>query len=389
MRSGVLIAGGGLAAQRCAETLRRSGYEGAVTMVCGEPHLPYDRPPLSKEVLHDTHAERRLAFRPEDWYGERQVELLLGVEARGLDATARKLALSDGSSVAYEHLLIATGGRPRPLPAFERFANVSMLRTLEDARALRAVLTPGCRLLIIGAGFIGQEVAAAACKAGASPTIVEAAAAPLAGLLGAELGAWFAELHRSSGVELLLEEQVERVHGSERVASVTLRGGRRIDCDHVLVGVGIEPNVAWLRGSALQEAGVRTDVDGRSAVPGVYAAGDVAALFDPLLGRHVLGSHWETAGRQGARAAKAMLGLDPGPGAVSSFWSDLYGTRVQYLGHAPLADAVSFDGDPGSRDFTATFTSAGRVVAVLLAGRPQLLPQARALLATNNERTHP
>jgi len=121
----------------------------------------------------------------------------------------------------------------------------------------------------------------------------------------------------------------------------------------------------------------------------VYAAGDVAALFDPLLGRHVLGSHWETAGRQGARAAKAMLGLDPGPGAVSSFWSDLYGTRVQYLGHAPLADAVSFDGDPGSRDFTATFTSAGRVVAVLLAGRPQLLPQARALLATNNEGTHP
>jgi NADPH-dependent 2,4-dienoyl-CoA reductase/sulfur reductase-like enzyme len=386
MTAGVVIAGGGLAGQRCAEALRRSAYEGPIAIVCGEPHRPYDRPPLSKEVLHDVAAEERLCFRPEAWYGEKAVELLLGIEAIGLDAQARRIALSDGASLPYEHLLIATGGRPRQLGALSGYENVSTLRTLEDSRALRAAMVAGDRLLVIGAGFIGQEAAAAACKVGMHTTIVEAAPAPLAALLGAELGGWFAELHRSSGVELLLSEQVEHVHGDGRVESVTLAGGRTIECDHVLVGVGIEPSVGWLRGSAFGEGIVRTDVDGRSEVPGVYAAGDAAALFDPLLGRHLLGSHWETAGRQGARAAKAMLGLDPGPAGVSSFWSDLYGTRVQYLGHAPLADGLSFDGDPRSRDFMATFTTAGRPVAVLLAGRPQMLPHARELLTTSNER---
>jgi NADPH-dependent 2,4-dienoyl-CoA reductase/sulfur reductase-like enzyme len=386
MSAGVVIAGGGLAGQRCAEALRRSGYDGAVTIVCGEPHRPYDRPPLSKDVLHDEAAEESLSFRPEAWYRERDVELLLGVEASGLDAAAHRIALRDGSSLPYEHLLVATGGRPRLLAEFAGFENVSTLRTLEDSRALRTAMVPGARLLVIGAGFIGQEAAAAASKAGVHATIVEAAPAPLAALLGAELGAWFAELHRSSGVELLLSEQVERVHGNARVRAVTLASGRTVECDHVLVGVGIEPSLDWLADSAFAGAAVRTDVDGRSEIPGVYAAGDAAALFDPLLGRHVLGSHWETAGRQGARAAKAMLGLDPGPAGVSSFWSDLYGTRVQYLGHAPLADALSFDGDPRSRDFMATFTTAGRPVAVLLAGRPQMLPHARELLSTNNER---
>jgi NADPH-dependent 2,4-dienoyl-CoA reductase/sulfur reductase-like enzyme len=384
MSAGVVIAGGGLAGQRCAEALRRSGYEGPVVMACGEPHRPYDRPPLSKEVLHDAAAEERLSFRPERWYEEKAVELLLGVEATGLDAAARTIALGDGTSLPYASLLIATGGRARRLGAFEGFENVSTLRTLEDSRCLRAAMVPGDRLLVIGAGFIGQEAAAAACKAGVHTTIIETAPAPLAALLGAELGGWFADLHRASGVELLLSEQVEGVHGDRRVESVTLRSGKIVACDHVLVGVGIEPSLDWLRGSALAEGIVRTDVDGRSEVPGVYAAGDAAALFDPLLGRHVLGSHWETAGRQGARAAKAMLGLDPGPAGVSSFWSDLYGTRVQYLGHAPLADGLSFDGDPRSRDFMATFTTAGRPIAVLLAGRPQMLPHARELLSTDN-----
>ncbi|HEX7610005.1 MAG TPA: FAD-dependent oxidoreductase [Solirubrobacteraceae bacterium] len=386
MSSPIVIAGGGLAGQRCAETLRRSGYEGPIVMVCAESHRPYDRPPLSKEVLHDAAAEQRLSFRPEDWYEEKSVELRLGVEAVGLDADAREIALSDGARLAYESLLIATGGRPRRLGTFEGFENVGTLRTLEDARALRAAMVAGDRLLVIGAGFIGQEAAAAACKAGMRTTIVETAPAPLAALLGAELGGWFADLHRASGVELLVSEQVENVHGERRVESVTLSSGRTVACDHVLVGVGIEPSLDWLAGSPFGERVVRTDVDGRSEVPGIYAAGDAAALLDPLLGRHVLGSHWETAGRQGARAAKAMLGLDPGPAGVSSFWSDLYGTRVQYLGHAPLADGLSFDGDPGSRDFMATFTTGGRPVAVLLAGRPQMLPHARELLTTSNER---
>jgi NADPH-dependent 2,4-dienoyl-CoA reductase/sulfur reductase-like enzyme len=388
MSARIVIVGGGLAGQRCAETLRRSGHEGSIVLVCAEPHRPYDRPPLSKEALHDPGVEETLAFRPQGWYAEQEVELLLGLAASGLDADARLVHLADGSSVPYDSLLIATGGQPRSLPLLDGFSNVSTLRTLEDARRLRAALRPGFRLLVVGAGFIGQEIAAAACKAGASTTIVEAASAPLATLLGPQLGSWFADLHRSSGVELLLDEQLDGTRGEAVLEAVTLRSGRTVECDHVLVGVGIAPSLQWLRGSGLDPDGVATDADGRSGIDGVYAAGDAAALYDPALGRHVAGSHWEAAGRQGSRAAKAMLGLDPGAVAVSSFWSDLYGTRVQYLGHAPLADAISFDGDLGERDFTATFTSAGRPVAVLLAGRPQMLPQARSLLTATNERNH-
>jgi NADPH-dependent 2,4-dienoyl-CoA reductase/sulfur reductase-like enzyme len=367
--------------------LRRAGYDGPLAIVCGEPHLPYDRPPLSKELLHDGAHEPRLPFRSAAWYEQNGVELLIGVRACGLDTDARTVVLSDGSRRSYRHLLIATGGRPRPLPVLAGFANVSTLRTLEDARSLRAALVPGSRLLVIGAGFIGQEVAGAACDAGVRTTIVEAASAPLAGLLGSELGGWFTELHRASGVELLLSEQVAAARGDGLVESVTLRSGRALACDHVLVGVGIEPDLGWLRGSGLEQNGVRTDVDGRSSAPGVYAAGDAAALYEPALGRHVAGSHWETAARQGARAGKAMLGIDPGPAAVSSFWSDLYGTRVQYLGHASLADRLTYDGDPRSRDFAVTFTAGGRAVAVLLAGRPQMLPQARELIAAGDERS--
>ncbi len=185
-------------------------------------------------------------------------------------------------------------------------------------------------------------------------------------------------------MRVLLGEQVTQVHGSERIQSVTLAGGERIACDHVLVGVGVQPNLDWLDEAEFDRAGVRTDIDGRTEVPGVYAAGDAAALLDTVLGRHVPGNHWESAARQGTRAAKAMLGLDPGPASVSSFWSDLHGTRIQYLGHAPIADRVTYDGDPASLDFTATFTREERPVAVLLAGRPRMLPQARELLANSN-----
>jgi NADPH-dependent 2,4-dienoyl-CoA reductase/sulfur reductase-like enzyme len=200
-------------------------------------------------------------------------------------------------------------------------------------------------------------------------------------VLGTELGDWFARLHRESGVELFLGEQVvaPRAEGG-RVRAVTLAGGRTVACDHVLIGVGVKPDLDWLQGSSLDRSGVRTDPDGRTEVPDVYAAGDAAAVFDPRLDAYVLGNHWESAGRQGSRAAKAMLGLDPGPPSISSFWSDLYGIRVQYLGRASLADGMSFDGDPASRRFTATFTRGEEPVAVLLAGRPEMLPDARALL---------
>jgi 3-phenylpropionate/trans-cinnamate dioxygenase ferredoxin reductase component len=383
--SGVVIVGGGLAGQRCAETLRRSGYEGSIVMVCAEPHLPYDRPPLSKELLLDAAVEEGLSLRSPWWYEEKAVHLRLGAAACHLDEGARTVHLSDGSSVSYEQLLIATGSRPRRLPIFEGFQNVSTLRTREDAVRLRGALVPGARLLVIGAGFIGQETASSATKAGARATIIEAAATPLESVLGSEAGSWFAGLHRSNGVELLLGQRVVGVRGDRRVEGVRLANGRTIHCDHVLLGVGVDPDVGWLSSSPLGASRVHTDIDGRTDIPGIYAAGDVASAFDPLLERHVAGDHWESAGRQGSRAAKAMLGLDPGPLGVSSFWSDLYGTRVQYLGHASLADGLTIDGDPQAREFTATFTREEQPVAVLLVGRPNMLPQARQLLSAAKE----
>ncbi|HEU0318984.1 MAG TPA: FAD-dependent oxidoreductase [Solirubrobacteraceae bacterium] len=380
MSAGVVIAGGGLAGQRCAETLRRSGFDGSIVMVCAESHRPYDRPPLSKAVLAGADAEASLSFRPEAWYRDREIELRLGVAATGLEPGARRLRLAGGGALDYEHLLIATGSRARRLELLDRFPNVTTLRTLEDARVLRAALGTAGRLAIVGAGFIGQEVASAARRAGVAATMIEADAFPLQRVLGPALGPWFRDLHLDHGVEMLLGARLAGVRGSARVEALLLADGRAVECDHVVVGVGVSPELGWVEGSGLPTTGVPVDVDGRAELPGVYAAGDAAATFEPALGRRVTGAHWESAGRQGARAAKAMLGLEAGPVAASSFWSDLYGTRIQYLGHASLADAMTIDGDPDDLDFTATFTHAGRPVAALLVGRPRRLPEVRALL---------
>ena len=370
MSHGIIIAGGGLAGQRCAETLRRVGYEGRVRMVCGEPHAPYDRPPLSKAVLASAEAEGDLGLRPASWYIDHGVELLLGARAAALDCTRRIVTLADGEVLGYEQLLIATGSRPRRLALLDGFANVHTLRTLEDARALRAALAEGGHLVIVGAGFIGQEVAAAAAKAGAHTTIVEAAEAPLAALLGPAVGAWFADLHRSEGVDVILGASVAAATGADRVEHLTLSDGRRLACDHVVVGIGVEPDLAWLAGSGLDPAVVAVGAEGHTGAPGVFAAGDATG-----------GGHWESAARQGMTAARAMLGVGSARPAAASFWSDLYDTRVHYIGEAPRADAATIDGDPAQRDFSVTFTRAGAPVAVLLVGRPHDLPNARALLA--------
>jgi 3-phenylpropionate/trans-cinnamate dioxygenase ferredoxin reductase subunit len=360
MSDGIVIVGGGLAGQRCAETLRRCGYAGRIRMVCAEPRAPYDRPPLSKAALASAPAEADLRLRPTSWYADHDVELLLGARAVALDATRRTVTIEDGEVLAYEKLLVATGARPRRLAPLHRFANVHTLRTLEDARALRAALAQGGRLVIVGAGFIGQEVAAAAAAAGVHTTIVEAADAPLTAVLGREVGAWFADLHRSEGVDVILGATVAAVTGTERVESMMLSDRRHLACDHVLVGVGVQPDLDWLAGSGVDLA----------HAPGVFVAGDATG-----------GGHWESAARQGMSAARAMLGLPSPRPAAASFWSDLYDTRVHYVGHARSADAAAVDGDPARRDFSVTFTRAGAPVAVLLVGRSHDLPHARALLA--------
>jgi 3-phenylpropionate/trans-cinnamate dioxygenase ferredoxin reductase component len=386
--AGVLIVGGGLASQRCAEALRRRCYEGPVRILCGESEAPYDRPPLSKAVLAGEAEDSTTAFRPAGWYEKHEVELLLGGRAEGLEPGAGLVFLAAGEPVPYGKLLIATGGEPRRLPFLEGFENVHYLRTLADARRLRAELTRRVRLAIVGAGFIGQEVAATALGLGAEVTIVEAIEVPLAPILGAELGRWFANLHQEEGVRLLTGALIEGARGNRRVEELLLADGAKVECDVVVAGIGTVPATGWLRGSGLGERGVEVDVHGRTALPDVFAAGDASIPFDPRFRTHARTEHWDAAAWQGTAAAKAMLGEDPGTPPLPSFWSDQYGVRIQSVGHPHLADSVLVEGDPAERDFEAVFVREGVPVAGMAVGRPPAIPALRKRIEAGHQAAH-
>jgi NADPH-dependent 2,4-dienoyl-CoA reductase/sulfur reductase-like enzyme len=380
---GVVIAGGGLAAQRCTETLRSRGYDGRIRLVCAEPHAPYDRPPLSKDLATGAPEAHEVRFRDAGWYDDNAIELLTGRRAEALDPAARTLHLDDGSELAYEELLIATGAAPRALPMLERFANAHFLRTLADARRLRAELGAGARLVVIGAGFIGQEVAAVARGMGLEVTIVEALELPLAGVLGRDVGRWIVELHREEGVRVLTSARLVDGHGNGRIEELELATGERIGCDAVVVGVGVAPAARWLEGSGLDSSGVRTDPTGRTAIPHVHAAGDVARPYNPVRGDHVRTEHWDAASRQGVAVARAMLGDAPQDPVPPSFWSDQYGLRIQFVGHSAGFDELRFDGRPEERDFSVLYLRGGRPVAALAVNRPRDLARARRLISAS------
>lgn len=375
---GIVIVGGGLAGQRCAETLRREGCERTIRLICAEAIRPYDRPPLSKRLLIDSSRDETLTYRSERWYADHDIELLVGVRATGLAPDEHRVRLSDGSTLRYERLLVATGARPRMLARLDGYDNVSTLRTFDDARRLREVLATGAALAVIGAGFVGLELAATARGQGLPVTLVEAAPYPLVGVLGERLGSWFADLHEREGATVRTAVTVDAIEGNGSARALRLSDGSIVEPDHVVVAAGVQPDVEWLRDSGLHSAGgVPVDARGATAAPDVYAAGDAAATLDRDIGRHVAGSHWEAAARQGTEAALAMLGRASRPAAPASFWTDQYGLRIQYVGQARGADRIEFDGDRERRCFTATFLRAGRVVAVLLVNRPRSLPAAR------------
>lgn len=376
-RAGTVIVGGGLAAQRVAEGLRRRGYDRPVRIVCAEPQLPYDRPPLSKELLAGTAGEEGVAYRPAGWYAENEVAISLGVRAEALDPARRRVTLGSGASLLYENLVVATGGEPRRLP-FLAGANVHELRTLADLRRLRRDLVAGSRLAIVGAGFIGQEVAATARGLGVEVTVVEALPVPLEPIVGRRLGRWFADMHREEGVRILTGAALESARGGgDRVEELVLADGRRVACDAVLVGIGTVPATGWLRGSGLDSGGVPVDAAGRTAVPGVFAAGDACLAFEPRRGAHLRTEHWDAAAWQGATVARAILGEESGRPPLPSFWSDQYGVRVQCVGHPHLADDVAVEGDPAGRDFQALFSRDGVPVAGLAVARPRAIPALR------------
>lgn len=380
----VLIAGGGLAAQRCCECLRRLGFPGRIVMLCEESSEPYDRPPLSKAVLRDEREPHKLAFKPAQWYAKHGVELLLGIAAQELDLAEQVVALRacrNGAHVGnlrYGQLVIATGSRPRRLPGLAPGAAVHALRTYSDALALRGALRDGNgRIVVLGAGLVGMEVAASACALGRDVTMIEAAPTPLARALPPALGRWIADLHRARGIDLRLATSVVRASLRGSAVRLGLSNGSAIDADTVLVAVGAVPATEWLASCGLGPGPIPTDACGRTGCPGVYAAGDAACFPDPYVGEHVPTQHWEAAVRQGTAVARAILGLAPAPPAPAMFWSDQHGHRVQLVGHAPTDGEISLQGEPAEGPFAAWITHAGRPQGALLVDRPDLLPRAR------------
>ena len=385
---GVVIVGGGLASQRCAETLRRRGYDGRIRIVCGEAERPYDRPPLSKDHLAGELSDDQVAFRPASWYEDNRVELVLGRRATHLDPNRHRLELDKGEELSYDQLVIATGAAARRLPALEGFDNVHYLRTLADSRRLGDEVRRGARLAVIGAGFIGQEVASTARAAGAEVRIVEALPVPLAGVLGDRVGHWLMKMHDEEGVEVHLGTKLEGARGNGSVEELVLDGGGTLECDAVVVGIGVAPDAGWLKGSGLDSDGVLTDEDGRTGVPDVWAAGDVARAFDHRHGEHRRSEHWDAAARQGMAVARSITGERPDPYPLPSFWSDQYGLRIQYFGHAESADGSLVEGSPAERDFAVIYTRDEQPVGALVVDNARAYSRLRKEIERTYEQSN-
>ena len=329
----IVVVGAGLAALRTCEGLRREGHDGPVVVVGAEQHRPYSRPPLSKEVLRGDAPPESTALRTDAEYAELDLDLRLGRRATALDLESRTVALDDGTTEPWDRLVIATGATPRRLPGTDELDGVHVLRTLDDALALRAAFAGGPRVAVVGGGFIGGEVAASARSLGLDVTLVEALPMPLARVLGAEMGAACARLHSDHGVDLRVGVGVAAVEGDGRVERLRLSDGTTVDADVVVVGIGVVPETGWLEGSGLEvRDGVVCDERCRAA-PDVYAVGDVARWFNPLFGESMRLEHWTNASEQATAVARAMLHADAAPFApVPYFWSDQYDAKIQFLG---------------------------------------------------------
>lgn len=363
-----VIAGGGLAGAKAAEALRQQGFGGRIVLACEEDVRPYERPPLSKGYLQGK-AERETIFvHSPDWYDANGVELLTGTAVTGIDQGRREVTLSDGGHLAYAKLLLATGSVPRrlPLPGADA-GGVLYLRKVGDSDRIRDTFTTASRVLIIGAGWIGLEVAAAARLAGVEVTVLEAAGLPLLHVLGPQVAPVFAGLHREHGVDLRLGVRVAEITVSGgKATGARLADGTRIGADAVIVGIGAAPNVRLAEQAGLDvRDGVVTDASLRTSDPAIYAAGDTANAFHPLLGRHIRVEHWASALHQPETAAAAMLGRDAVYDRVPYFYTDQYDLGMEYAGYAVPGgyDEVVFRGDRGKREFIAFWLSGSRVVA--------------------------
>ena len=386
MLQNVVIAGASLAGLRAAETLRLQGFDGRVTLVNGEAHLPYDRPPLSKRVLSGEIDHEAIKLRKDVDYEPLDLDFRFGRFATALDVARQTVTLDDGEVLPYDGLIIATGASPRRIPGTPDLEGIHVLRTIDDALALRAELDKvPSRVVVVGAGFIGAEVAATARKRGLEVTILEALPVPLVRALGNHMGAACAAVHADHGVEVRTNTGVEAIEGSGRVERVRLSDGSTLDAEVVVVGIGVAPNTSWLEGSGLTiRDGVVCDETLAAGPPGVYCAGDIARWPNPLFGEEMRVEHFTNANEQGAAAASNLL-LGPGNGVpyapVPFFWSDQYDTRIQFLGRAHGDDEVQVvHGSVDERKFVALYGREGRLVGALGMSVPKLLMPFRKLL---------
>lgn len=374
---------GGLAT---AEALRRGGHQGEITLVGDEPHPPYDRPPLSKQYLAGEYADDRLHLRPQADIDALHLRLRLGVPATGLDLERREVTLADGRPVPFDTLVVATGVRPRRLPGDESVAGVHVLRTVDDALRLRERLVAGRRLVIVGGGFVGAEVASTACRLGVDVTLLESGPAPLAQVLGEEAGRALARIHRERGVRIVTGVSVTGILSAEgAVAGVRLADGTVVAAEDVLVAIGARPNTEWLRGSGLAVTdGLECD-SYCAAAPGVYGVGDVARWHNPLFGTVMRVEHRTNAAEQAMTVVHNILNPDRRRPylPVPYVWSDQFETRIQVYGHLRDHDEATVLGDGGpSGPLLVAYRKAERITGLLAVGAsPRALRTWRALIA--------
>ena len=379
----MVIIGGGLAAARVAEQLRKAEYAGPVTIVSDEDHLPYDRPPLSKDVLHDdSKVHEHVALRPAEFYADNAISLRLGSAATALDTAARTVTLADGSVLGYDELVIATGLVPRRIPSLPDLEGIRVLRSYDEAMALREHAGRARRAVVVGAGFIGCEVAASLRKLGVEVSLIEPQPTPLAAVLGEQIGELVARLHRAEGVDVRTGVGVSEVRGTGgHVSAVVLSDGTVLDADLVVIGIGSRPATEWLAGSGVDvDNGVVCDEVGHTSAPHVWALGDVASWRDAA-GHQVRVEHWSNVAEQARVLVPALLGLQP-PAltVVPYFWSDQYDVKIQCLGEPEADDTVHIVEDDGRR-FLAYYSRDGILVGVVGGGMPGKVMKARAKIA--------
>ncbi|MBZ4560751.1 oxidoreductase [Mycobacterium avium subsp. hominissuis] len=380
--NGIVIVGGGLAAARTAEQLRRSEYSGPITIVSDEVHLPYDRPPLSKEVLRKEVDDT--ALKPRQWYDDNDITLRLGSAARSLDTAAQTLTLEDATTLGYDELVIATGLVPRRIPTIPDLDGIRVLRTFDESLALREHASAAQRAVIIGAGFIGCEVAASLRSLGVDVVLVEPQPTPLAAVLGQQIGELVARLHRAEGVDVRLGVGVSEVRGDTHVEAVVLTDGTELAADVVVIGIGSRPATDWLEGSGVAidsvDRGVLCDEAGRTSAPNVWALGDVASWRDAT-GHQGRVEHWSNVADQARVVVPAMLGKEVPPVVVVPyFWSDQYDVKIQCLGEPEADDIVHIVEDDG-RKFLAYYERDGALVGVVGGGMPGKVMKTRAKIA--------